>query len=113
MQRLPWVTSWSSGELTRTILPSCSWIVRLQPTPQYGQTVSVCDCRDSSHLPAWRMSNSLLNISAPVGHPPMHLPQYTHADSGTRPSTPLATCAIKRQPLRAIPRLHPPLPLQR
>ena len=30
---------------------------------------------DSSQVPAARMSNSLLNIRAPVGHTPMQLPQ--------------------------------------
>ena len=33
--------SWSSGEVTLTILLSCTCSVRLQPTPQYGQIVSV------------------------------------------------------------------------
>src|SRR6059036_929299 len=55
----------------------------MQPTPQYGHTVSVTVCRDSSHVPAARMSCSLLNISAPVGHTPMQLPQYTQAESGS------------------------------
>jgi len=47
----------------------------LHPTPQYGQMVVVTVCRDSSQVPAWRMSCSLLNISAPVGQTPMQLPQ--------------------------------------
>src|SRR6266567_9270067 len=42
--RLPRVTSWSAGEVTFTIASSCTCSVRLQPTPQYGQTVSTCDC---------------------------------------------------------------------
>src|SRR6185295_6165046 len=49
-QRLPRVTSWSSGEVTFTIASSCTWSVRLQPTPQYGHTVSTCDCCASSHV---------------------------------------------------------------
>ncbi len=40
--------------------------------------------RDSSQVPAFRWSCSLLNISAPVGHTAMQLPQYTHADVGKR-----------------------------
>ena len=47
----------------------------MQPTPQYGQIVSVTVCFDSSHVPACRMSYSDLNISAPVGQTPMQLPQ--------------------------------------
>ena len=52
MQRLPRVTSWSSGELTLTISSSCVCSVRVQPTPQYGQIVSVCSCSSSRHSPA-------------------------------------------------------------
>ena len=37
--------------------------------------VSVVRCRASSQVPALRMSCSLLNMSAPVGHTPMQLPQ--------------------------------------
>src|ERR1051326_8607185 len=102
MQRLPWVTSWSSGEVTFTIFPSCSCTVKLQPTPQYGQMVVVCSCRDSFHVPACRMSYSLLNISAPVGHTPMQLPQYTHADSGSGTSNSVAMVAEKPRPATAI-----------
>ena len=46
-----------------------------QPTPQYGQIVSVTVWADSSQVPASRMSYSDLNISAPVGQTPMQLPQ--------------------------------------
>ncbi len=44
------MTSWSSGEVTLTISPSCTWSVRLQPTPQYGQTVSTSSCSSSRHV---------------------------------------------------------------
>ena len=47
----------------------------MQPTPQYGQIVSVTVWALSSHVPAARMSCSDLNISAPVGQTPMQLPQ--------------------------------------
>src|SRR4051794_21761712 len=83
MQRLPRVMSWSSGEVTLTISLSCTWSVRLQPTPQYGQMVSVCVCWDSSQRAASRSSCSEANISAPVGQTAMQLPQYTHAESGS------------------------------
>ncbi len=73
--RWPLVTEWSSGEVTRTI--RSSWVRRdsWQPTPQYGQIVSVTVWADSSHDPSARMSCSRLNIRAPVGQAPMQLPQ--------------------------------------
>ena len=37
--------AWSCGLVTFTIRLSCTWSVRLQPTPQYGQIVSVVSCR--------------------------------------------------------------------
>src|SRR5206468_656340 len=74
-QRLPRVTSWSSGEVTLTISSSCTCSVRLQPTPQYGQTVSTWDCSSSCQSPVRRSSNSLVNMSAPVGQTAMQLPQ--------------------------------------
>ena len=37
--------------------------------------VSVVRCRDSSQVPAARMSCSRLNMRAPVGQTPMQLPQ--------------------------------------
>src|SRR5262247_489228 len=43
--------------------------------------VSVCVCAASFQVPAWRISYSLRNISAPVGQTPIQLPQYTHAES--------------------------------
>ena len=43
--------------------------------------VSVRVWRSSSHVPAARRSNSLLKVSAPVGHTAMQLPQYTQAES--------------------------------
>jgi hypothetical protein len=75
MQRWPSVTDESIGELTVTISLSWTWRSSTQPTPQYGQIVSVTVWADSSHVPAARMSCSLLNISAPVGQTPMQLPQ--------------------------------------
>src|SRR5207253_10273708 len=74
-QRWPSVTELSSGEVTLTM--SLSWTCRLsvQPTPQYGQIVSVTVWAFASQVPAARMSNSDLNISAPVGQTPMQLPQ--------------------------------------
>src|SRR2546421_10804173 len=102
MQRFPRVTSWSSGEVTFTISSSCTCSVRLQPTPQYGQTVSTSDCFDSSQVPAWRSSNSLVGIRAPVGHTAMQLPQYTQADSGSVTSNSVEMCASKPRPATAI-----------
>ena len=63
------------GEVTFTIELSWTWTSRSQPTPQYGQIVSVTVCCDSSQVPASRISCSLVNISAPVGHTPMQFPQ--------------------------------------
>ena len=68
MQRFPRVTSWSSGEVTFTISSSCTCSVRLQPTPQYGQTVSTSVCSASSQVPAWRSSNSLVHQRAGRAH---------------------------------------------
>ncbi len=79
------MTEWSDGDVTFTIVLSCTWSSSSQPTPQYGQIVFVTACCSSSQVPAARMSCSLLNISAPVGQTPMQLPQYTQAlaSSGT------------------------------
>ena len=41
MQRLPWVTGWSGGDITLTIVLSWTCSDSVQPTPQYGQIVSV------------------------------------------------------------------------
>ena len=41
MQRWPLVTELSHGEVTFTISLSCTWSSSSQPTPQYGQIVSV------------------------------------------------------------------------
>src|SRR5947207_7031561 len=98
MQRLPRVTSWSSGDVTLTIASSCTCSVRLQPTTQYGQTVSTSDCFASSHVPARQSSYSLVGISAPVGQTAMQLPQYTQADSGSRTSNSVEMCASKPRP---------------
>ena len=58
MQRLPRVTSWSSGLVTFTIALSCTCSSRLQPTPQYGQIVCVTAC--SSSLPLPRLAQLVL-----------------------------------------------------
>ncbi|MBD0741623.1 hypothetical protein BG418_09000 [Streptomyces sp. CBMA152] len=55
MQRVPWVTGSSCGEVTSTISLSCTGSVRLQPTPQYAQTAVVSVCAPSSQVPAARM----------------------------------------------------------
>src|SRR5687768_4119607 len=102
MHRCPLVTSWSIGDMTRTMLLSCTCSSSVQPTPQYGQMVSVTVCFDSSHVPSWRMSYSDLNMSAPVGHTPMQLPQYTQADSGSGVSNSVAIPAPKPRPATAI-----------
>ena len=65
----------SSGEVTFTIAPSWTWSVSVQPTPQYGQIVSVLACAASSQVPATRISCSERNMRAPVGQTPMQLPQ--------------------------------------
>ena len=44
MHRLPAVIALSSGEVAFTISPSCTCSVSVQPTPQYGQMVSVVVC---------------------------------------------------------------------
>ena len=51
MHRLPAVIGLSSGDVAFTISPSCTCRVSVQPTPQYGQIVSVVVCRDGSHAP--------------------------------------------------------------
>src|SRR6266576_4795558 len=83
MQRLPSVTSWSCGDVTFTISLSCTCSSRLQPTPQYGHTVVTTFSFSASHVPSTLLSYSAFDISAPVGHTAMQLPQYTHADSGS------------------------------
>ena len=61
--------------MTFTIALSWTCSDSVQPTPQYGQIVSVTVCASGAQVPASRMSNSDLNISAPVGQTPMQLPQ--------------------------------------
>src|SRR5690242_7870051 len=102
MQRFPCVTEWSSGELTFTICPACACTVSSQPTPQYGQIVSVRVCRDSFQVPATRMSYSVFAISAPVGQTPMQFPQYTHADSVSGISNSVAMCEWNPRPATPI-----------
>jgi hypothetical protein len=48
------------GEVTLTILSSWAWTVSAQPTPQYGQIVSVCVWGDSCQVTASRLSYYLL-----------------------------------------------------
>jgi hypothetical protein len=84
--RWPSVTEWSWGEVTLTIRLSCTCSSRLQPTPQYEQIVVVTVCRSGSHISASRSSCSERNMSAPVGHTPMQLPQNTQAES-VRPTS--------------------------
>ena len=48
------------------------------------------------------MSNSDLNISAPVGQTPMQLPQYTHADSGNGTADSVEIRASNPRPATAI-----------
>src|SRR5262245_31428462 len=98
MHRWPCVTLTSIGEVTFTIWLSCVCSVSVQPTPQYGQIVLVLFWRAGSHVPAARMSCSDLNASAPVGHTPMQLPQYTHADCGSGTSCSVEMCASKPRP---------------
>src|SRR5579871_2860377 len=90
------------GEVTLTISLSCSCSTRLQPTPQYPQIVVVWVCRLSSQVPAPRWSYSLLNMSAPVGHTAMQLPQYTQAESGSGFSNSVAMWASNPRPATAI-----------
>src|SRR5256884_240184 len=103
MHRFPCVTEWSIGELTFTIWPFCACTVTPQPTPQYGQMVSVRVWRDSSHVPAARISYSILPMSAPVGHTPMQFPQYTHAELVSGISNSVAMSSEKQRPELPIP----------
>src|SRR5512140_1924158 len=82
-QRWPSVIDASSGDVTFTMAPCWTWSVSVQPTPQYGQIVSVLAWAASSHVPAARISCSERNMSAPVGQTPMQLPQYTQAEAGS------------------------------
>src|SRR5258707_15876122 len=102
MQRWPSVTVESIGDVTFTI--ALSWTCRstAQPTPQYGQIVEVTDWADSFHVPSARMSHSDLNINAPVGQPPMQLPQYTQAESGSGRFHSVEIRASKPRPATAI-----------
>src|SRR3954469_19067170 len=102
MQRLPSVTSWSSGDVTLTISFCWTCSSRLQPTPQYGHTVDTTVSPPGSHVPATRLSYSAFDINAPVGHTAMQLPQYTHADSGSVTSSSVEMCAPKPRPATAI-----------
>ena len=98
MQRLPEVMAWSWGDVTLTISLSWTWSVSVQPTPQYGQMVSVRVWRSSSQVPSALRSNSLLNTSAPVGHTAMQLPQYTQADSVSGTENSVEMWASKPRP---------------
>ena len=92
----------SSGDVAFTISFPCTWRVSVQPTPQYGQIVSVLFCSSSFQLPSARMSNSRLAISAPVGHTAMQLPQYTHAESGRETASSVEIRASNPRPATAI-----------
>src|SRR5262245_59387345 len=98
----PLVTVDSMGDVTFTIWSSCTWSVSVQPTPQYGQTVSVLVCASSFHSPSARRSCSLLNMRAPVGQTPMQLPQYTQAESGKGTSSSVEMRASKPRPATAM-----------
>ena len=74
----------------------------MQPTPQYGQIVSVSVCADSSQSPDSRRSCSLLNMSAPVGQTPMQFPQYTHAESARPTSNSVEIRASNPRPATAM-----------
>src|SRR5713226_9391404 len=92
----------SSGEVTLTI--RLSWTCRLsvQPTPQYGQIVSVFVWAASFHVPASRISYSDRNMRAPVGQTPMQLPQYTQADEGSGTFSSVEMRASNPRPATAI-----------
>src|SRR3990170_917220 len=102
MHRCPSVTDESIGEVTFTIVLSWTWRSRAQPTPQYGQIVSVIVWADSSQVPSARMSYSDLNIRAPVGQTPMQLPQYTQAESGRGVAHSVEMRASKPRPATAM-----------
>ena len=96
------MTDESSGEVTFRILSSWTCSSTAQPTPQYGQIVSVTVCCAGSQVPAARMSYSGLAIRAPVGHTPMQLPQYTHADCGSGTACSVEIRASNPRPATAI-----------
>src|SRR5262245_7268373 len=102
MHRLPDVMEWSDGDVTLTIWLSCTCRVSVQPTPQYGQMVSVRCWLASFQVPSPRMSCSVLNISAPVGHTAMQLPQYTQAESGSATSYSVLMWAANPRPATAM-----------
>src|SRR4051812_6941937 len=102
MQRLPCVIEFSNGDVAFTISPLSTCSRSVQPTPQYGQMVSVCVMRESSHVPAARLSNSVFAMSAPVGQTAMQLPQYTQADSGSGTANSVEMCASNPRPATAI-----------
>ena len=56
--RWPLVTDDSMGEVTFTIRLSWTWSDRVQPTPQYGQIVSVTVCASGAQVSASRISCS-------------------------------------------------------
>lgn len=66
---------WPEGEVTLTICPCCTWSSRLQPTPQNEQIVVVTVSCSGSYSSASSSSCSRTDLSAPVGHTPMQLPQ--------------------------------------
>ena len=75
-QRLPLVTSWSSGEVTLTIVVVLDVQRQIAADAAVGaDRVASASGADSSQVPAARWSCSLLNMSAPVGQTAMQLPQ--------------------------------------
>src|SRR2546422_10228667 len=80
MHRWPLVTSCSMGDVAFKIWFPWTWSWSVQPTPQYGQMVSVTFCRDGSQAPAALKSCSVFAMRAPVGQTPIQFPQKTQAD---------------------------------
>ena len=85
-----------------TICPCCTCSSRLQPTPQNEQIVVVTVSSSACHSPASRSSCSRTDFSAPVGHTPMQLPQYTHAESGSSTFYSVAMRASNPRPAAEI-----------
>src|SRR5260370_8657835 len=98
MQRFPWVTVLSCGEVTFKISLSCTCRVRLQPTPQYEHVVVALVCPGSSYAPEARRSHSRLRIKPPVGHTSMRLPQQSSPASRSGGANSMHTRAFTPPP---------------
>ena len=85
-----------------TIVLSCTCSSSVQPTPQNEQTVLVTVSSSGCHSPASRRSCSTTDFSAPVGHTPMQLPQYTHAESGSGTANSVEIVASNPRPATAM-----------